>query len=54
MPMEKVPTATAQQKQFRQVNGKVIAYDPENVKAAKRLFEKSLIPHIPKEKIVGK
>ena len=54
MPMKKVPTATAQQKQFTQRGGKTVAYDPDNVKAAKQLFEAKLIPHVPSEKIVGK
>lgn len=54
LPMEKVPTATAQQKRFRQVNGKVVSYDPDNVKEARLLFEITLAPHVPEEKIVGK
>lgn len=54
MPMKKVPTATAQQKQFTQVRGKTIAYDPENVKRARALFRQSLAPHVPENKIVAK
>lgn len=60
MPMKKVPTATAQQKQFRVVRGKspkqdkVIAYDPDNVKQAKIIFKNALAPHIPKVMIENK
>ena len=53
MPMKKVPTATAQQKNTRVMNGKVMYFDPPNVTAAKQLFNHSLIPHIPKHPIAG-
>lgn len=60
LPMKKVPTATAQQKQFRVIRGqsrkfdRVQAYDPENVKQARALFETLLAPHAPKEMIKDK
>lgn len=49
IPLKKIPTATAQQKQVRIVRGKPIYYDPENVKKARALFEAHLAPHAPKE-----
>lgn len=47
------PTATAQEKQVRVVNGKPLFYDPAPVKAAKKLLTGSLIIHRPDHPITG-
>ena len=49
----KPPTATAQEKQVRIVNGKPIFYDPAPVKDAKKLLIGHLILHKPDKPIEG-
>lgn len=41
------PTATAQMKQVRVVNGKPIFYDPQSVKEARTILTSNLMPHRP-------
>lgn len=59
MPMKKVPTATHQQKNTKVVRGKnpkddkVVYFNPPNVVDAIRLFNTSLLPHIPDKMIEG-
>lgn len=47
------PTATAQMKKVRVVNGKPMFYEPEKVKAAKKLLIRGLIRHAPLEPMEG-
>lgn len=47
MPMEKVPTATHQEKQVRVVNGKPVFYEPAEVKAARQKLTAYLGQHVP-------
>ena len=47
------PTATAQMKKVRVVNGKPMFYEPEKVKAAKNLLIRGLIRHAPFEPMEG-
>ena len=60
MPMKKVPTATHQQKSTKVVRGKnpkndkVVYFNPPNVVDAIRLFNKSLLPHVPEKMIEAK
>ena len=49
----KPPTATAQEKQVRVVNGKPIFYDPAPVKDAKKLLTGHLILRRPDKPIEG-
>lgn len=47
------PTATAQMKKVRVVNGRPMFYEPPKVKEAKRTLTEGLIEHIPKQPIDG-
>lgn len=47
------PTATAQEKKVRVVNGKPIFYDPASVKEAKQLLISHLAPRRPDKPIEG-
>ena len=49
----KPPTATAQEKQVRVVNGKPIFFDPAPVKEAKQLLTGHLIAHRPDKPLTG-
>lgn len=49
MPMEKVPTATHQEKQVRVVNGKPVFYEPAEVKAARQKLTAYLGQHVPEQ-----
>lgn len=47
------PTATAQEKQVRIVNGKPLFYNPAPVRKAKTLLTDALMVHRPKEPLMG-
>lgn len=49
MPMEKVPTVTAQEHKVTVINGKPKFYDPPEVKNAKAKITAYLSRHVPKE-----
>lgn len=49
----KPPTATAQEKQVRVINGKPLFYDPPQIKDAKRLLTGHLITHRPDMPLAG-
>lgn len=49
MPMEKVPTVTAQEHKVTVINGKPKFYDPPEVKNAKAKIIAYLSGHVPKE-----
>lgn len=49
MPMEKVPTATHQEKQVHVVNGRPVFYEPPEVKAARQMLKVRLGLHVPEE-----
>lgn len=53
MPMRKVPTVTAQQKQVTVVNGKPVFYEPEALKAARAKLMAYLGQHVPERKYNG-
>lgn len=53
IPMDKIPTATLQQKKAAYVKGHLMMYEPQNVKDAKRTFELALKPHRLKNPING-
>lgn len=47
------PTATAQEKQVRVVNGRPLFYDPAPVKEARRTLTAHLLPHRPAKPLTG-
>ncbi len=47
------PTATAQEKQVRVVNGRPLFYDPAPVKAARKLLTAHLLPYKPSRPFEG-
>lgn len=47
------PTATAQEKQVRAIHGRMIFYDPEPVKAARKLLTTCLMPFKPEKPFEG-
>lgn len=47
MPMKKVPTVTAQEKQVAVINGKPVFYEPEELKAARAKLMAHLGQHVP-------
>ena len=47
------PTATAQEKKVALVKGRVVFYEPSNLKAAKSQLTFHLLRHIPKEPLKG-
>lgn len=49
MPMEKVPTATHQEKQVHVVNGRPVFYEPPEVKAARQKLTTYLGQYVPEE-----
>lgn len=49
LPMEKVPTATHQEKQVHVVNGKPVFYEPPEVKAARQKLMAYLGKHVPED-----
>ena len=49
----KPPTATAQERKVKVVNGKPVFYDPPAVKAAKELFSAYLAQHRPPQPLTG-
>lgn len=49
LPMDKIPTVTAQQKGERVAGGKIVHYDKKSVRDAKREFAALLAPHAPAE-----
>ena len=53
LPMEKIPTATLQQKKAAMVKGHIMMYEPQNVKDTKKLYEKLLRPYKPQKPIGG-
>jgi len=53
MPMKKVPTVTAQEKQIHVVNGKPVFYEPDDLKAARAKLSAHLGQHVPEERFTG-
>ena len=53
LPMKRIPTATAQEKQHTVRGGKVVVYDPDAVKAASAKFLAALMPHRPPAPYTG-
>jgi Holliday junction resolvase RusA-like endonuclease len=47
------PTATAQEKQVKIINGRPLFYEPKAVKKAKRIIKDGLMEHIPADPITG-
>lgn len=47
------PTATAQEKHVRVVNGKPLFFDPAPVKKTKKLLTESLLPYVPDHPLQG-
>lgn len=47
------PRSTAQEKQYAVRNGRVIVYEKESAKAAKRLLRQVLAPHSPRAPMTG-
>lgn len=53
MNFEKIPTATLQQKRAAVVKGRVVMYEPTNVKAAIKEYEMKLKPFVPDKTFDG-
>ena len=53
IPLRKVPTGTHQQKQVTIKKGKPIFYEPDKVKAIRKLFTEELSPYVPSDPIQG-
>lgn len=53
LPMEKIPTATLQQKRAAYVKGRLMMYEPQNVKEAKSYYEHLLRPYRPSQPITN-
>ncbi len=53
IPLKKIPTATAQQKRFAKIGGRIVAYDSDALKDARALFESHLAGHAPAKKMRG-
>lgn len=51
MPMEKPPTATAQERKVTKQGGRVLFYDTPEIQDAKNLLISSLYPHRPEKPI---
>lgn len=53
LPLKKIPTVTAQQKQISVVKGKPLFYEPPKLKAARSMFMAHLGQYVPRETFVG-
>ena len=53
IPLEKIPSATAQEKGYRVIRGKVATYEKEKVKQVRQLYQSYLCHHIPNKPIDG-
>ncbi|OPA76973.1 hypothetical protein BVG16_15775 [Paenibacillus selenitireducens] len=53
MPMKKVPTVTAQQKQVTVINNKPVFYEPDELKTARAKLMAYLGQNVPKVKYTG-
>jgi Holliday junction resolvase RusA-like endonuclease len=53
IPLEKIPSATAQEKGYRVIRGKVVTYEKEKVKEVRQLYQSHLCHHAPNKPMDG-
>ena len=53
VPMETLPTATAQQRKFFSKGGHISTYLPKSVRNAKEVLKEAVLPHAPAEPLKG-
>lgn len=53
IPLEKIPSATAQEKGYKVIRGKVVTYEKEKVKQVRQLYQSHLCHYIPDKPIDG-